>query len=58
MFIYINHSYLHSEIIDIITSVGMTSDLYKTEGGFVRGNIDEFDGKFFGMSPYELEFTE
>jgi acyl transferase domain-containing protein len=36
----------------------MNKDFYKTKAGFIHSNIDEFDGKFFGMSPYELEFTE
>jgi len=29
-----------------------------SKGGFLKCPIDEFDGKFFGMSPKELEFTD
>jgi len=36
----------------------VSSEAKLSKGGFLKCPIDEFDGKFFGMSPKELEFTD
>jgi len=36
----------------------VTPEAKLAKGGFLKCPIDEFDGKFFGMSPKELEFTD
>jgi len=36
----------------------VTEEERSVSGGFLKCPVDEFDGKFFGMSPKELEFTD
>jgi acyl transferase domain-containing protein len=36
----------------------LPDDAHKSQGGFLKSNIEEFDGKFFGVSPMELSFMD
>jgi len=36
----------------------VTAKARKSQAGFLKCPVDEFDAKFFGMSPKEMEFTD
>jgi len=36
----------------------LTEEALKSQAGFLKCPVDEFDAKFFGMSPKEMEFTD
>jgi len=36
----------------------VTAEARKMQAGFLKCPVDEFDAKFFGMSPKEMEFTD
>jgi len=40
-------------VVDLVTD-----EARKMQAGFLKCPVDEFDAKFFGMSPKEMEFTD